>query len=84
MLEIIKLGGVPIKVINPPSKDAKAKGIKSSDGLRLAFFANPIAIGRKMAKAPTLFMKADKAITIVQKDNKLKVFSRSAVTEVSW
>ena len=58
------LGGVPIMVIMPPSIDAKDKGIKVSEGLRLAFAAACRSTGINIASAATLFMTADRIAAI--------------------
>ena len=57
---IMMLGGVPIRVTNPPKIVANDSGIKVALMLLPAFFAACISTGIKSASAATLFMKADK------------------------
>ena len=58
------LGGVPIIVIIPPKIEAKAIGINNKLGDLFCSQAVLSVTGNIRAKAPTLFMKADKiAIT---------------------
>ncbi|MCD8535841.1 MAG: hypothetical protein LR011_14070 [Verrucomicrobia bacterium] len=60
---MIRFGGVPISVSNPPSKDAKAMGISNNPGDVEVFRPHWIATGMNKASAPTLFMKADNTQT---------------------
>ena len=57
------LGGVPIIVIIPPKMLAKAKGISIMLGERFHFRDDLIATGIIKARAPTLFMIAEKIDT---------------------
>lgn len=50
---------VPIRVQTPPNIEAKESGISSFEGLIPASRANPRTIGRKMATAAVLLMKAE-------------------------
>ena len=52
-------GGVPIRVVIPPSSEPKEIGMRSWLGGRLLAFAALIATGSIRASAPTLFMKAE-------------------------
>ena len=56
-------GDVPINVIEPPSRDAKASGIRNSEGDRSLRRATWKATGIKIASAPTFFTKAERAVT---------------------
>ena len=53
------LGGVPIKVILPPNRAAKARGIRNFDGGVSIFSEMAMTAGNKMATAPMLFITAD-------------------------
>ena len=53
------LGGVPIRVINPPRIVAKASGIRVIRGDRLALAEACKSTGINMARAATLFIKAE-------------------------
>ena len=55
------LGGVPMRVMRPPTMVANDKGIKVSAGLRLALAAAWMSTGMRRASAATLFITADKA-----------------------
>lgn len=57
--EMIRLGGVPIRVVVPPRMEAKASGISSLPGGSARRPAICTATGINSASAPTLFMKAD-------------------------
>ena len=61
-------GGVPISVVNPPSRDAKASGMRKRDGRSLLLFETLIATGIRRLTAPTLFMKAEKNAVIPDND----------------
>ena len=66
-MEMIKFGGVPISVVIPPSKDAKAMGINKYDGEIRLSFPTCMATGITKAKAPTLFIKLEKnAVTPIR------------------
>src|SRR5437763_15140809 len=56
-------GDVPINVIEPPSRDAKASGIRNSEGERSLRRATWNATGIKIASAPTFFTKAERPAT---------------------
>ena len=58
------LGGVPIKVILPPRREAKESGMSSFEGGILAWRATLTTAGRRMATAPMLFIKADMVPTV--------------------
>lgn len=57
--EMIRLDGVPIRVVVPPRMDAKASGISTLPGGSSRRAAIWTATGISSASAPTLFMKAD-------------------------
>jgi hypothetical protein len=57
------LGVVPTKVTRPPTSEPKAIGISSADVGVPPRRATCTAIGRKMARAPTFFMKAERTVT---------------------
>ncbi len=63
--EAIIFGGVPINVVIPPNNEANAKGIKIFEAGIPFFIEICNATGSKSAKAPTLFIKADRIATIV-------------------
>src|SRR5438874_12469428 len=56
-------GEVPINVIEPPSSEAKASGIRNSEGDRSLRPATWKATGIKIASAPTFFTKAEREAT---------------------
>ncbi len=64
MLEMRRLGEVPMSVTRPPTSEPKDSGIRSSDDDRPLRWASWIATGRKIARAPIFFMKAESAVTI--------------------
>lgn len=51
-------------MLKVPSIDPKASGIRRSDGDLPFFLAIRIATGIRSANAPTLFMKAESAVTV--------------------
>ncbi|OQB37419.1 MAG: hypothetical protein BWY05_00809 [Euryarchaeota archaeon ADurb.Bin165] len=60
---MIRFGGVPIRVIIPPSCEPKASGSRRIDtGTRLDR-AILIPTGIRRARAPTLFINADRVMT---------------------
>jgi hypothetical protein len=54
-------GGVPMRVVSPPSSVENARGMRSFEGGRPVRRAISITTGRRSAATPTLFMKADSA-----------------------
>ncbi len=57
--EMIRLGGVPIRVVVPPRMEPKARGMRTWPGARPRRPATWIATGIKRASAPTLFMNPE-------------------------
>ena len=60
-MAMIMLGGVPIMVIRPPRIEPKDNGMRITAGDCLALLAALMATGMSRARAPTLFMIADRA-----------------------
>ena len=56
-------GGVPMSVTRPPNSDPNDSGMSNSAGDRSDCRAVWITTGNRSAKAPTLFMKADRMPT---------------------
>ena len=59
------LGEVPICVINPPSSEANAIGIRKVEGETFERRANWKAMGIMIASAPMFFTKADSTATVI-------------------
>jgi hypothetical protein len=57
--DIMMFGGVPTSVAMPPKIVAKLSGMRDSPAARFAFCSVCISTGSKIAKAATLFMKAE-------------------------
>ena len=74
--ETSRLGEVPIRVIEPPSSEAKDSGIRNSDGERLLRRATWIAAEMKIASAPIFFMNADSTATQATRMPTCKSFER--------
>ena len=58
------LGEVPTSVMRPPSSEAKAIGIRNTEGETPERLAIWKAIGIIMASAPMFFTKADSTVTM--------------------
>ena len=58
-MAITMLGGVPTSVTRPPSSEAKASGIRTTEGRFPAWRAIRSAVGISTASAPTLLMNAE-------------------------
>jgi len=57
-------GGVPIRVIKPPSSELKASGIRSREGARPVRRAMSMTTGSSNAATPTLFMNAERPAAV--------------------
>src|SRR5690625_4123521 len=75
-LETIRLDGVPMRVVNPPKMVLKAKGMSMWLGGILRRWAVCKAMGMSKAKAPTLFMKAEKKDPSAETDKMAKTCER--------
>jgi hypothetical protein len=53
-------GGVPIRVVRPPSSELNASGTRSFDGGVPVLRATFMTTGSSRAATPTLFMKAER------------------------
>ena len=62
-LETMMLGEVPTSVTRPPVSDAKAIGISNAEGEVLWRRATCMAIGMKIASAPTFLVTIDRTST---------------------
>src|SRR5699024_5774164 len=71
-LDTIRLDGVPIKVVMPPNMVPKDNGMSMCPGGILRRCAVCRAIGMSSAKAPTLFIKAEKKAPKAVTDNTAK------------
>ena len=58
--EMMTLGGVPIRVVMPPRRDANARGMRKSDAGCLPLLDTLTATGMRRLTAPMLFMNAER------------------------
>ena len=68
--EIIILGGVPIAVFIPPKMHAKDSGIRNLAGCHSRRWQIFKVIGRRIAKAPILFINDDKNAAIKRSETR--------------